>query len=846
MKIDYDKYSLIHNDKRIFVNSAALHYFRSPGAKLWIDRLSKLKAAGYNTVDLYFNWGYHSQEEGVYDFTDIKDIRILLDIALELDLFVIARPGPFINAEVSAGGLPLWLFNKKGVIPRNRKDGDFVYSKEYMAALKEWYKRIIPILNEYHNIIAFQIENEYSTNEAEPDYIQELHDLAREMGIKAPIFHNDAYNACLYSDIVNIYASDVYPLINPYQDWKSDPYCFDTLDNYEDNIRSCKDHSPLFIAEMQSGWFDKWGGEGHERIRNSLGSEHINIVTKTALSQGITMFNHYMGCGGTSWGNLACNEVYTSYDFAAPVREEGTLGENYFKAKEINYFLNSFRLFCTDFEANEGQLLKDPQPNIFARLRRDSLNNCKWLFVRNLNNESVNVAIKDNKNVHLQSFDMKILPIELDFMACRLNFSSLSILGKISHNQREVVFVILEKQGYLEFSHYEKCDCSEKISMVQKTDSCQLKFDEEFNAELASCKFEKNGHTTEFVFLSQQHADKTWLFNDKALIGADMVFDSPFKAGFSQNSTVKTIDLKNNNGWKTTQIVDVSQGNLPILKDFKVFNCAPEIDSHYNTDDWNFIKTKTDSLSNELFDEFCWYKGYFNGHFHQIEICAKHCYAVYLNGNKIFEHDDMHCEEQRESQEFLTINLESKMFNKHENEITVLIQNLGFDKGFCNDTNLPRGLISFKTIPSKEIEWKVRSNLTPELEEWDFVPIDELEDSSGNSFLQMITTEFSLPQNENSYSPLYISLENSEIERASIYLNGYKIGRYWKNKGPQDKFYLIDSFLKANNRLSLIIWNKNDKQQQITDCKLRQNNVNIKIGAFASYKTVELVNLFCT
>lgn len=292
MLIDYDKYSLKIDNKRVLVRSAAIHYFRMPGQEMWRDRLSKLKAAGYNAVDIYFNWAYHSKEQGKYDFTGIRDIRALLDLTQELGLFVIARPGPYINAEVSLGGLPTWLLNKPDIHMRNRKDGDFVYSEIFMKYLREWYSRIIPIINEYHNIIAFQVENEYFTNEAEPDYIQELYDMARTMGIKAPIFHNDVLGFGLYSDITNIYAFDNYPSINMDYDWREFPETFGVLDHAETNLKIYCPDSPLYVAELQAGWYDKWNGLGYEHIRNLFGREHINIVTKTVLSQGMTMFNH--------------------------------------------------------------------------------------------------------------------------------------------------------------------------------------------------------------------------------------------------------------------------------------------------------------------------------------------------------------------------------------------------------------------------------------------------------------------------------------------------------------------------------------------------------------------------
>ncbi|MBQ3819790.1 beta-galactosidase, partial [bacterium] len=81
MDISFDKYSLMVDGKRIFIKSGAFHYFRSPGANIALDRFQKMKAAGYNTVDIYFNWNYHSRQKGVYDFTGIKDVRKVLQAA---------------------------------------------------------------------------------------------------------------------------------------------------------------------------------------------------------------------------------------------------------------------------------------------------------------------------------------------------------------------------------------------------------------------------------------------------------------------------------------------------------------------------------------------------------------------------------------------------------------------------------------------------------------------------------------------------------------------------------------------------------------------------------------------
>ena len=40
-----------------------------------------MKAAGYNATSIYFDWAYHSPTPGVYDFTGVRDVDKLLDIA---------------------------------------------------------------------------------------------------------------------------------------------------------------------------------------------------------------------------------------------------------------------------------------------------------------------------------------------------------------------------------------------------------------------------------------------------------------------------------------------------------------------------------------------------------------------------------------------------------------------------------------------------------------------------------------------------------------------------------------------------------------------------------------------
>ena len=67
-RITWDKYSLMVDGQRLFSWGGEFHPFRVPSPDLWRDILQKMKASGYNTVAIYFDWGYHSPKQGVYDF----------------------------------------------------------------------------------------------------------------------------------------------------------------------------------------------------------------------------------------------------------------------------------------------------------------------------------------------------------------------------------------------------------------------------------------------------------------------------------------------------------------------------------------------------------------------------------------------------------------------------------------------------------------------------------------------------------------------------------------------------------------------------------------------------------
>ena len=87
------------NGKPFQIYSGAIHYFRVL-PEYWRDRLEKLKAAGFNTVETYVCWNLHEPKKGEFDFTGRLDIERYIKTAQELGLYVIIRPGPYICAEM--------------------------------------------------------------------------------------------------------------------------------------------------------------------------------------------------------------------------------------------------------------------------------------------------------------------------------------------------------------------------------------------------------------------------------------------------------------------------------------------------------------------------------------------------------------------------------------------------------------------------------------------------------------------------------------------------------------------------------------------------------------------------
>ena len=339
-KVTFDKNSFMVDGQRLNVWSGEIHYWRAPDVNSWRDLFQKMRANGYNAVSLYFFWGLHqSKEGGPFDFSKgtIKDLDLLLTMAKEEGLYVIARPGPYVNAEISMGGLPAWMTNYSG--------GLRTTDPKVLAASKAWLHAFNQIASKHlvtkggGSVLLYQVENELlSDNAARGAFLKSLVSQVKSDGIDVPLFHNDYglggrfKNTSLYG--TDFYAYDKYPVGFNCSAGRN------RIDDSEATFRSYAPNSPHFITESQGGAFTPWGASYNASDCYTYTDEGFTRQWGVHnIGNGVTAFNYYMAYGGTNWGwTGAPASGFTSYDYGAGITEDRTLTPKASVQKETGYY----------------------------------------------------------------------------------------------------------------------------------------------------------------------------------------------------------------------------------------------------------------------------------------------------------------------------------------------------------------------------------------------------------------------------------------------------------------------------------------------------------------------------
>ena len=147
---------ILIDNKPVIIRAGEIHYYRLEKSE-WQDRIDKLKAAGMTAVASYIPWLCHEEKRGRFDLDghnrENLDVIGFIELCQKNDLYFIARPGPFIMAEMKNEGIPFWVSRTYPETLPVCWDGkpattitlDYL-NPDFLRCAKAWYAQIMPVL----------------------------------------------------------------------------------------------------------------------------------------------------------------------------------------------------------------------------------------------------------------------------------------------------------------------------------------------------------------------------------------------------------------------------------------------------------------------------------------------------------------------------------------------------------------------------------------------------------------------------------------------------------------------------------------------------------------------------
>ncbi|KIJ53974.1 glycoside hydrolase family 35 protein [Sphaerobolus stellatus SS14] len=447
--VQWDNYTLFVNNQRIFLYSGEFHAFRLPVPDLWSDIFQKFKAAGLNGVSIYNHWGLANPSRGVVDFDHWRDLQSLFDAAKAAGLFIVFRPGPYINAETTAGGIAHWVTTETaGELRTNATD----YRETWQQYIQAIIKFTVPNqITHGGPVIALQVDNEYTqTPIAHAEYFAELEATYRAGGIAVPLTYNDAGQGKHYingTGAPDLYGMDAYP--QRYNCGQPDVWHQVDLNYHEYHIEN-NPSEPWYLPEFQGGSLDPWGGAGYDGCEELTGPNFQDVFYKNNWASNAKLISYYMFYGGTSWGALPYPGVYTSYDYGGTIRENRALGPKFDEIKRQALFLRSSPEFRkTDWIGNSSAgavginnvaafatLLRNPDSGtgFYITRQNDSTSTANIAFTLSVSTSKGSMTLPQvSSSIELNGRQSKVIVTDYSFGSSKLLYSTASIFfaGKI-------------------------------------------------------------------------------------------------------------------------------------------------------------------------------------------------------------------------------------------------------------------------------------------------------------------------------------------------------------------------------------------------------------------------------
>lgn len=161
--------------------SGAMHYWRLEPSR-WESILAEVAQLGYPIVETYVPWSVHELAPGQFDFGQTRpalDLARFLQLAQAQGLYVLVRPGPHINSELTDFGFPKRVLERPEVQMRTARETPAWFpgfprpfpipsycSDAFYQEVEGWFAAVMPVIASQlypkGPVVAVQVDNELS------------------------------------------------------------------------------------------------------------------------------------------------------------------------------------------------------------------------------------------------------------------------------------------------------------------------------------------------------------------------------------------------------------------------------------------------------------------------------------------------------------------------------------------------------------------------------------------------------------------------------------------------------------------------------------------------------------
>jgi beta-galactosidase len=311
------------NRKPFQIRSGEMHPARIP-VEYWQHRIQMAKAMGMNTIAVYVIWNHHESSDGVFDFSsENRDVGAFIRLCQAEGMWVLLRPGPYVCGEWDLGGIPPYLLRYRDIKLR----ANSAVAPRYMAAVSRYFGHLATILKPLMignggPILMLQIENEFGSYAKDPKYLEELRQLWITNGISGPFYTEDGLPQ-LRENRTSVNGGAIALSGGEAGDIEA--------------VRREYPNVPAMCGELYPGWLTHWGEPAFQGTDVDVTSTLRDLMTNNFS------FNMYVIHGGTNFGFTAGANTdkdqyqpdVTSYDYAAPITEQGVPTPAYFKYRKL-------------------------------------------------------------------------------------------------------------------------------------------------------------------------------------------------------------------------------------------------------------------------------------------------------------------------------------------------------------------------------------------------------------------------------------------------------------------------------------------------------------------------------